>query len=92
MGKFTAPIAARYLQFVCDETGNGTCLDKLTITGCPIGKTFCFVKTLRKLSNLFSLRLQWYFDYTFYSLPLPDKFHTYVTYNCVATAELCLPG
>ena len=38
MCKFAVPVAARYVQFVCDETGSATCLEKLTISGCPIGK------------------------------------------------------
>ncbi|KAJ7340310.1 hypothetical protein OS493_003043 [Desmophyllum pertusum] len=39
--KFAAPVAARYLQFVCDESGNATCLDRLTISGCPIANSWC---------------------------------------------------
>lgn len=41
MCKFASPVAARYVQFVCDEIGNATCLSKLTISGCPIGKNDC---------------------------------------------------
>ena len=36
--KFKVPVAARYLQFLCDETSNATCLDRLTISGCAVGK------------------------------------------------------
>lgn len=41
MCKFASPVAARYVQFVCDETWNATCSNKLTISGCPIGKKGC---------------------------------------------------
>ncbi|XP_078347668.1 uncharacterized protein LOC144632802 isoform X2 [Oculina patagonica] len=41
MCKFASPVAARYLQFVCDEAGSANCLDKLSIFGCTIANSWC---------------------------------------------------
>ena len=41
MCKFTSPVAARYVQFMCAEIWNDTCSNTLTISGCPIGKKCC---------------------------------------------------
>ena len=49
MCKFASPVAARYVQFVCDEMWNATCLSRFTISGCPIGKKSCpIAKSLNK--------------------------------------------
>ena len=44
-------MAARHVQFVCNEIGNATCSGKLTISGCPIGKNgSSVVRQFRKTS------------------------------------------